>query len=391
VLARYSERASETVFRPLALEVDMVRSRQAAVLVLAAVAFATPAWAQFAAADLVYVPGVAHTPGVGDTAWRSDIYITSAEEEVDVDVAIVFLATGQVSNANRFFDRATWLGGREEDGWGKINPALKDIPPGGTVVLRDIVGEYWADDAGVANSGAIAIFAWESGTLQEDSTRVQRNIIVNSRVFTRSTFYRPDTANEGQFLEVSGTYGQTMPGVPWYNLADPSAFDEERDFSFMLLSGAAQDEDFRYNLGILNASDPLTSISIAVQPFRGTGEPFLDTDGRPIFRQFTLPPVSHVQFNDALLTLFNFASAPDDVLLKVSFISWSSTNSMPVVGMTVYGTMIDNDTNDPTAVLPAFAHPYNIECQWPPSGDGSSKAAPGMPGVSRRPLEIPNH
>lgn len=368
----------------------MVRSRQAAALALAAVALATPAAAQFAAADLVYVPGVAHTPGVGDTAWRSDIYITSAEEEVDVDVAIVFLATGQVSNANRFFDRETWLGGREEDGWGKVNPALKDIPPGATVVLRDVVGEYWADDAGVANSGALAIFAWESGTLQEDSTRVLRNVIVNSRVFTRSTFYRPDSANEGQFLEVSGTYGQTMPGVPWYNLADPSAVDEERDFSFMLLTGAAQDEDFRYNLGIVNASDPLTSISIAVQPFRGTGEPFVDTEGRPIFRQFNLPPVSHVQFNDVLLTLFNFASAPDDVLLKVSFITWSSTNSRPTVGMTVYGTLIDNDTNDPTAVLPAFAFPYDIECQWPPVEDGASKRNGGMARVSRRPLEIPN-
>ncbi len=52
---------------------------------------------------------------------------------------------------------------------------------------------------------------------------------------------------------------------------------------------------------------------------------------------------------------------------------------MPVVGMTIYGTLIDNQTNDPTAVLPAFAYPYNIECQWP-SSNGAAKSAPsGMP------------
>ena len=44
--------------------------------------------------------------------------------------------------------------------------------------------------------------------------------------------------------------------------------------------------------------------------------------------------------------------------------------------MTVYGTMIDNETNDPTAILPVFGYPYNVECQWPSSGDGS-KSAPG--------------
>jgi hypothetical protein len=59
--------------------------------------------------------------------------------------------------------------------------------------------------------------------------------------------------------------------------------------------------------------------------------------------------------------------------------------------MTVYGTLIDNDTNDPTAILPAFAFPYDIECQWPPPADGAAKGGVGTARVSRRPLEIPNH
>jgi hypothetical protein len=55
--------------------------------------------------------------------------------------------------------------------------------------------------------------------------------------------------------------------------------------------------------------------------------------------------------------------------------------------MTVYGTLIDNATNDPTAVLPAFAYPYDVDCQWPPPADGEKRS--GVRTVSVRPVEIP--
>lgn len=366
----------------------MVRSKLAAALVIAASATAAPVGAQFMAADLSYVPGVAHTSGEGTSRWRSDVYITNVEAEASVDVALVFLATGQVSNSNRFFTRGTWLGGREEDGWGHLNPELADIPPGGTVILRDVVGEYWADEAGVSNSGAIVVFAWEAGTLAEDGTRVFRNVIVNSRVYTPMTFFLEDSENEGEFVQVSGSYGQTLPGVPWYNLADPSAENDDRNFSFQLLAGADGGDDFRYNIGILNASDPLTTITLSIKPIQGNGEPFLDLDGLPIVRLETLPPLGHVQYNDVLFNLFNFAVAPDDITIEIAFVSWNSGSSEPVVGLTTYGTLIDNSTNDPTAILPAFAFPYDVECQWPPAEEGAAKMQ-GFPPPTRRPLEIP--
>jgi len=366
----------------------MMRSKLAAALVIAASTAAVPAGAQFMAADLVYVPGVAHTAGEGASRWRSDVYITNVEAEASVDVALVYLGTGQVSNAGRFYDRSTWAGAREADGWGHLDPDLADIPPGGTIVLRDVVNKYWADEAGVANSGAIVVFAWEAGTLEDDGTRVYRNVVVNSRVFTPMTFYLPDADNEGEYVEVNGSYGQTLPGVPWYNLADPSAVDDERNFTYQVLAGAAGDEEFRYNLGILNASDPLTTINLTVQPIQGDGEPFLDIDGNPVGRFVTLPPLAHVQYNDVLFNLFGFGSAPDDVSIKVSFVSWNSGSSQPVVGFTTYGTMIDNQSNDPTAILPAFGFPYDVACQWPPA-DGAAKGA-GVRSSARRPLEIPN-
>jgi hypothetical protein len=366
------------------MEARMVR--RVLLTVLGVLAVAVPSGAQFLAADLIYVPGAAHTTGVGDSRWRSDIFITNVEDDASIDVAMVFIQTGLLSNAAAFIDRSLWLGGREDDGFGFINEDLAGIPPGGTAIVRDPIGQYWGTSDGIENSGAIVVFIYEAESLQADGTRELKNAIVNSRVYTPFTFFEADPDNEGEFVEVEGTYGQTMPGVPWYNLADPSAVDEEVNFSFQVLTGAAEDEEYRYNLGIVNASDPLTTITLAIQPFRGDGEPYVDPEGNEIFQLVSMPPVSHVQYDNVLLDLFGFASAPDDTRIDVSLLSWVSSSAEPVVGMTTYGTYIDNRTNDPTAILPAFAYPYNVDCQWA-TGDESGKSRTGR--ISRRPVTIP--
>jgi hypothetical protein len=366
----------------------MNRNTVAAGFAFAVLALANPAGAQFLAADLLYIPGVAHTDGESGSQWRSDVFITNVESEADVDVAIVYLQTGLISNAEEFIDRSTWLGGTDGDGFGHVDPVLANIPPGGTVVLEDPIGAYWPNQQGTANYGAFVIFAYESGSLEDDGTRVYENVIVNSRVFTPTTFYRQDPDNEGEFLEVKGTYGQTLPGVPWYNLADPSAVTEQGNFGFQILTGASSDTDYRYNVGILNASDPLTTINLVIQPFKGDGEPFLDANDNPVVQTVNMPPMSQVQYNNILTSLFGLTDVPNDTTIDIGFVSWASANSEPVVGMTIYGTMIDNQTNDPTAILPAFAFPYNIDCQWPSSG-GTKTAFGGIRHVSDRPLEIP--
>ena len=361
---------------------------QTALLTMLAMGAGT-ATAQFMAADLIYLPAATHTSGEGTSRWRSDLFITNAQADVAIDVALVYLPTGLVSNSSRFVDRSTWLGGREDDGFGFIDPMLADIPPGGTVVLEDPIGEYFDADGQIANSGAIVIFAYEADTLEDDGTRVVKNAIVNSRVYTPFTFFLPDFENEGEFTEENGTFGQTLPGVAWYNLADSSAISEEGDFSFLVLSGAVEDRKFRYNLGVLNASDPLSTITILIQPFRGNGEPFPDINGNPILQIVTMPPLAHVQYNSVMSTLFGIGGAPNDVTITVTVLSWASGSSEPIIGMTTYGNLIDNNTNDPTAILPLFAFPYNIDCQWPSSDDENGGKFAGVRRVSRRPIEIP--
>ena len=79
--------------------------------------------AQFLAADLIYLPAVTHTNGVDVSRWRSDVFITNVDD-VDIDVAIIYLQTGALDNSGVFAERTSWLGGREDDGFGFINTEL---------------------------------------------------------------------------------------------------------------------------------------------------------------------------------------------------------------------------------------------------------------------------
>ncbi len=366
----------------------MIRKGLLTALVFVFVLGAGQAAAQFMAADLIYLPAVTHTNGVDESRWRSDVFITNVDD-VAIDIAIIYLQTGGLENSFAFDDRTFWLGGRESDEFGFINTELANIPPNGTVVLRDPVEEYWLTLEGVRQSGALVIFAYEADTLEDDGTRVFKNVIVNSRAYTPFRFYYEDPDNEGQFLPKDGTYGMTLPGVAWYNLADPSAVGENGDFSFKILTGAKEDSEYRYNVGLVNASDPLTTITVAIQPFDGNGDPYLNENDSVIAEIVVLPPAAHLQYVNIFSEQLGLENVPDDTTLKISFVQWTSGSSEPVIGLTVYGTMIDNRTQDPTAILPAFGYPYNVECQWP-STDAKSAGDGTYPRVSRRPVEIPS-
>jgi hypothetical protein len=367
----------------------MLRKGLLAALFVVLMTGAFPAAAQFMAADLIYLPAVTHTNGEGASRWRSDIFITNVEEDVSIDVAMAYMQTGLVSNTSVFTDRSTWLGGREDDGFGFVDPQLANIPPGGTVVIRDPVGEYWSTLEGTANSGAVVVFVYEANSLEDDGTRVLKNAVANTRAYTPFTYYLPDSENEDEFRQWTGTYGQTLPGVAWYNLADPSAISDDADLSFLLLTGAGENDDFRYNVGIVNASDPLTTITVNIQPVQGNGEPFTDEEGVEIRRTIVMPAASHVQYNSIFSSLFGLDDVPDDARLTISHVQWSSGSATPIVGLTVYGTLIDNVTQDPTAILPLFGSPYNVDCQW--GSDETKRSSSGSSArVRQRPVGIPS-
>jgi hypothetical protein len=343
-----------------------------------------PVLAGFGAAELIYIPVASFSPGAVGSNWRTDLYITNVDD-VAIDVAIAYLPSGLVNNGPVYFSRGTWLGGREEDEFGLINEELADIPPNGTVVIRNIVGEYWVERLGSSGNGAMVITVYEADTLEPDGTNVAALAIANARIYNQTTIWVPDPDNEDEFLEKGGQYGQTMPGVPWYNLADGGAVDEVVDFSFEELTGGEESVRLRYNVGMLNASDPLTSLTVRFQPFQPNGEPYLDDEENEIMTLIPVPPGAHVQF----FRPFRDDWGIDEVsgaTVQVAIEGWSSVGADPIPMMTSYGSMINNNTNDPTTILPSFAYPYDVDCMWggtEPVGAGKGAL------LKRRPFEIP--
>jgi hypothetical protein len=366
------------------------------ILAVALVILASPAYAGFHAADQLYIPIVAATTGINASEWHSDLILTNVDD-TDVDVAIIFLPSGLFSNSSRYNDRSLMLGGRADDGFGATDSALlddrlADIPPGGTVVLEDVAGVHWGGADGIAGNGGLVIFAYESGSLQDDGTRVFRSIVAMSRIYNVGTIWQPDPDTEGAFIEEPATYGQTVPAVPWYELAYSEEQTSERDLGSEILLGGTEDSAYRYNFGILNASDPLTQLSILVQPFKADGSPFLDADGNEIRRLILVPPGAHLNYTKVLSSLFGLDPETDDlhnVTLKLTWSSFESTSAAPVPAFTSYGSLVDEVSNDPTTVLPSFPDTYDIDCVWNgvcPDAGGGTKVRP----TARRPLEIPS-
>lgn len=344
----------------------------------------SPVFALFGASDLIYVPVVSHTPGSIGSNWVTDLYITNVDD-VAVDVAMIYLPSGLINNSGLFTSRDYWLGGREVDEFGFLNEVLADIPPGGTVVLRDLVGEYWVSILGASGNGALVVAGYEAETLGDDGSRVNRNITVNARIYNTDTQWVEDEDNPGEFIEQAAQYGQTMPGVPWYNLADGGAVGENYDLSFEVLSGGEEGGSLRYNVGVVNASDPLTTLTVTIQPFQANGEPFLDADEFEIATLLSMPPASHVQ----LFRPFRDEWALEDTegaTVRVSIEAWASSSPDPRPMMTSYGSVVVNNTSDPTTVLPSFADSYDVECMW---GGGVAAGVKNVRSATVRPFEIP--
>jgi hypothetical protein len=352
--------------------------------------------AQFMAADLIYVPAVAHSEGANGSVWKTDVTITNVDS-TPVDVGIFFVPSGRDDHSNFLAGRDDALGGSEDQGFGFVNDALSNIPPGGTVTLPDIVGQYWYPKFGVsASNGALVVFSWESGTLDNDGNRTYRNVVVTTRTYNSTKIKIEDPDNSGQFIEKDATFGQTLPGVPWYNLADASIKNDQRDLSYEVLAGGQENDTYRYNVGIFNTSDLQTSIAVVIQPFDATGHQLTDDSGVALQKTLLLPPLAHVQLYRILQTSFNLTNAKD-ILLRISFVNWTTLGTAPVPTFTCYGSLIDNRSNDPTTILPSFGYPYDIDKVWKvPSGTASATAEsisrwgfPRRGGVSRRPVRMP--
>jgi hypothetical protein len=234
------------------------------------------------------------------------------------------------------------------------------------------------------------VFAHEAGSLQDNGERAFRNAVVNARTYNTATLVVPDPENEEgeeDTIEVEATYGQISPGVPWYALADPGLVTDTGNWTYHLLVGGVENEDYRYNLGVLNASDPLTVLTVAIQPLQPNGQPYLDENDSEIVNLVQLAPLAHLQYNRVLQNLEVDGDPPSAV--KVSHVSWSSSGADPRPALTSYGSLIDNNSNDATTILPTFAFGFDVDCVFVGCEETSKTSGRLLPGrVTRRPLSM---
>jgi hypothetical protein len=122
----------------------------------------------------------------------------------------------------------------------------------------------------------------------------------------------------------AGTFGQSIPGEEENDLIQAG---ERRRIIFFTENG-----DFRSNLGLLNGTS--RSITIMWERFTADGSS-LGTGSR------TLPPYGNVQLNRVFSDVAPVEAAYIDV--------WTDTTGG---AFSAYGSVLDNDSSDPTTVLP---------------------------------------
>ena len=327
------------------------------------------ALAMFRAADLVVVPVGAALPGLNSSVWRTDLEIQNVDT-VPIDVMVVFLPSDRGANVTWYRTISNHLGGREADGFEKLDTRLKDIPAGRAVVIDDIVLTHWGEDT----KGALLVFAYEAGTYKTTTPPggVPKLVVVRSRTYSKGT------ATDGR----TTTYGQSIPGLPWYYYIDPS--QEAAGLNNVVFSGVREDAGYRTSVGLLNLSDTTTSLYATLTLAAEDGTVIKETVKY-------LQPLEHIQYDQAVLTLFGLATGSEvvnaTISAKVSL--WSSPGADPSPGMIVYCSRIDNVTNDPVYLEQSFAKELPWDCVFNGHCTGVSALFAPAEKVFRRPLSPP--
>ncbi len=320
---------------------------------------AVNASAAFRAADMVIVPAAAYIVGLNSSDWRTDVEITNVDT-VPVDVEIVLLPSGYTSNALWFNNIANHLGGRASDGFGHIDDKLKDIVPGAAVTIDDIIKSTWGEGFTSGVKGALLVFAFEANSFSQTTPLGGRpkKVVVNTRTYNLGR-----TADEEDT-----TYGQQVPGIPWYDYIDPH--QKTRGFDHMIFTGIREDASYRTAIGLVNISDRLTSIQVGLKLTAPDGTVLKDLT-------ILLLPLTHAQYDNAVLSFFGLPLDPPvaGATLTVSVLAWQSTAENPVPALIAYVSRIDNNTNDPVFIEGAWEKELAWECVY----NGQCTSGTGIP------------
>jgi hypothetical protein len=302
------------------------------------------ALAAFRVGNMIVVPTAASTPGLYGSNWHTDLEIMNVDS-VDVDVQVVLLKCCGVENVTWFNDIKNSLGGRESEGFGKVDTKLAGIKPGQAVYLNDVVNFAWGENV----KGTLLVFGYEAGTLTTTTPQGgnPKLILVNSRTYSLGT--NADNATT--------TFGTQVPGVPWYDYIDPA--QKTNGYDSATFTGLTETTEYRTAIGIINISDRLTYLTVSLK--------LNAADGTEIGTQFIqLYPLAMDQYDNAITSLFG--KTRDDAItgatLKVSVSAYTTGALIPAPALMAYVTRMDNTTNDPVFVEQAYTKELPWDCVY---------------------------
>jgi len=245
-------------------------------------------------ADLYVLPVAAHTRGINNSNWMSDVAIQNFSTS-PLTVQIVVIESG--FDTNNVFPLAT----SSSDG-------SATVPAGGSVILRDILIGHRGSSS---TSGALLIGG-------------DKPFAITSRTYSMSPS--------------GNTVGQTVPGAR--DFLDNTLAPTDLATATAYLPGLLQTNDFRTNLGFVAANGSSSDVPMTISVTLKAG------DGSTLgARSFNVAPgaIMQMQFNARTVAANNF---------EVGAAEWRITSGSGSV--VPYASVIDNRTADAAFITGMF-------------------------------------
>lgn len=247
----------------------------------------TPGAAGGATASAVVIPSVGHLAGLG-SQWQSDVRIANVTAQ-SKNILVTFVQGG-VPGAKQ---------------------TTLSVGAGATVALDDAIRKWFgAGSLGESASGIL--------TVQPLDPQGRPDTAASSQALAASRTYN---------LSGSGTFGQFIPAVPISSFISKAPGAS----SILSLQQIAQNDSYRTNLGLVEASGKPASVLVSV--FNGGGTKLLEVP-------FTLAGSEQRQLNSFL--------ADKGIALDNGHVEVQATGGEGKV--TTYASVIDSRSNDPLLV-----------------------------------------